>query len=189
MLNLINKETRQIPGWTAVQGRGVDRVRSTQPPQRGWETLLVISRCLASLSHPLWHYYPLLLAALAVQSRAIRSPCSCASPTLWSTFAALIEYDLAAATRSPDASSFPPRTSSSHVRYVRFGARCSVSGNVAMLRTLVVRIYNSLLNYSSNSFGFFYFCFWRDRNEVSMNYSIRRSILSTLFSLIRIHGH
>ena len=55
MLNLINKETRQIPGWPVVQGRGVDRVRSTQPPPRGWETLLVISRCLASLSHPLWH--------------------------------------------------------------------------------------------------------------------------------------
>lgn len=55
MLNLINKETRQIPGWPVVQGRGVDRVRSTQPPPRGWEILLVISRCLASLSHPLWH--------------------------------------------------------------------------------------------------------------------------------------
>lgn len=52
MLNLINKETRQIPGWPVVQGRGVDRVRSTQPPPQGWETLLVISRCLASLSHP-----------------------------------------------------------------------------------------------------------------------------------------
>lgn len=64
MLNLINKETRQIPGWTVVQGRGVDKVRSTHPPPLGWETLLVISRCLASLSHPLWHSLLQLLLSL-----------------------------------------------------------------------------------------------------------------------------
>lgn len=35
MLNLINKETRQIPSWTVVQGRGVDRVRSNPATPTG----------------------------------------------------------------------------------------------------------------------------------------------------------